>query len=47
VTVTKALDEDGDVRMHHHASDGLSTWEAIGLLTVTLDTLRKAMTDDG
>lgn len=46
VTITKALDADGEVRLLHHATDGLNTWEAIGMCVHTTDVLRKALTDD-
>lgn len=47
VTITKALDAEGSVRLCHHATDGLNTWEAIGMCVHTSDVLRRALTDDG
>lgn len=44
VTITKALDAEGDVRLCHHATDGLNTWEAIGMCIYTSDVLRLALT---
>lgn len=41
--IVKALDEDGEFTFYTRASESLSTWEAIGLLTATLDQLRKAL----
>jgi len=46
VTIVKAVDEDGDVRLVTHADDGISTYEAIGMCVHTTDLLRKALTDD-
>lgn len=42
LVVVKALDEDGDLTFYSRCSDGLSTWEAIGMLITTTDQLRKA-----
>jgi hypothetical protein len=46
VTIIKALDEEGSVRLWHSATDGLNTWEAAGMCIRTLDVLRKALADD-
>jgi hypothetical protein len=48
--VVKCLDEDGRVGLVTRASDELSTWEAIGMLTGALDSLRSFLQecfDDG
>lgn len=45
VVVVTALDTDGDVRLHHAATDGLSSCEAIGMLIHTSDVLRLSLTD--
>ncbi len=45
VVVVTALDTDGDVRLHHAATDGLSSCEAIGMLIHTSDVLRQALTE--
>jgi hypothetical protein len=40
ITITKALDEDSNVCLMYHTSDGLNPWEAVGMLTYTLDAMR-------
>lgn len=51
VVVVKMLDDDGDYRMAHVYSDGVSTWEALGMaramvLQLELE-LTQAMRDMG
>lgn len=46
VVITKGLNEHGEVVMWHRATDGLNSWEALGMCVATADTLRKALADD-
>lgn len=46
VTLTKAVDEDGQTQLLTHADEGISTFEAIGMCVHTTDVLRRALTDD-
>lgn len=46
VVITKGLDENGEVVMWHRATDGLNSWEALGMCIVTADTLRDRLRED-
>lgn len=46
VTVTKALDANGTVRLAMHATDGLNTWEALGMCIYASDGFRRDMEDE-
>lgn len=43
VVVVKALDSNGSVVLCERISDGLSRWEALGMLTTMADTVRTAL----
>lgn len=45
LTITKALNADGDMVLVTEKTEGLSCWEAIGMCVTTADTLRKALVD--
>jgi hypothetical protein len=38
--VVKCLDENGEVALLTRATNGISTWEAVGMLTAALDSQR-------
>lgn len=40
VCVLKAIDEDGDSGVYLRRTPGLAYWDAVGMLTIALDTLR-------
>lgn len=44
LTITKCLNEDGDLILHTAKSDGLNSWEALGMAITTADSLRAALT---
>lgn len=50
VAVVKCLDENGVLRLAVQASDGLTTWEAAGMLLTALDgqreELRRSLEDE-
>jgi hypothetical protein len=39
-TILKCLDENGEVALLTRATEGISTWETVGMLTAALDTQR-------
>lgn len=39
----KVLDEEGEVRLYERCSEGLSTWEALGMATTLADSLRNGL----
>lgn len=43
VYTVKCLDEDGALALVNGASDGLNTWEAMGMATSLADDLRDAL----
>lgn len=43
IEIIKYLDTDGDPVIFHQASDGLRSWEALGMAIYTADTLRRAL----
>lgn len=43
IEIIKAVDQDGELFIQHSATSGLRSWEAIGMLTYTVDTLRRAL----
>jgi hypothetical protein len=47
ITVYKALAEDGTLCIWHSATPGLRTWEALGMLIYSADTLRNALQHEG
>ena len=42
----KCLDEDGSVSLVNGASDGLNTWEALGMVISAADDLRAGLQGD-
>lgn len=47
VVSLKGMDEDGHVSLYELHSDGLSCWEAIGMLTTHADGLRQSLLTSG
>jgi hypothetical protein len=45
VVSLKGLDEDGRVILYERRSDGLSGWEAVGMLMTHADGLRRELVD--
>lgn len=43
VVVMKCMDDEGEVRMAYDTTDSISSWEAIGLLTVVEDSIREEL----
>jgi len=43
VVMVKALDPDGDLVLYERKSDGLTTWEALGMATTFADTARSRL----
>ena len=39
------LDDKGQLRIAHDTTDGLNTWEAIGMVTACGDKLRRLLND--
>lgn len=46
VVVVKGLDSDGDNVVYRCATDGLSTWEALGMAVTLVDNLRHGLSSD-
>lgn len=46
VVSLKGLDENGRVILYERKSDGLSGWEAVGMLMTHADGLRRALIED-
>lgn len=46
VVVSKVLDDVGELRISHAATQGLTTWEAIGMLVTATDKLRQFLQDN-
>ena len=46
IEIIKYLDADGDPVLIHQATDGLRTWEALGMAIYTADTLRRALQEE-
>ena len=44
-TVLKCLDEDGDVALLTRSTDGVRSWDAVGMLTAALDIQRARLRD--
>lgn len=40
IAIIKCLDPDGDICVFTRATDGLSVWDRVGLLTITVDRAR-------
>lgn len=45
VVMVKGLDPNGDTAVFECATDGMSTWEALGMVTACADALRRALSD--
>ena len=45
VVISKMLDDQGELRIAHDATDGLNTWEAIGMVIACADKLRRRLND--
>ena len=39
----KALDENGEIRLFEQTSTGLTTWEALGMVTTLADSMRRRL----
>jgi len=46
VAIIKCLDEDGDPALVLRTTEGLTGWEAVGMLTAALDTQRSDLRED-
>lgn len=44
VVSIKTLDQDGSIAIYERLSEGLSPWEALGMLTTLADSLRDQLT---
>jgi hypothetical protein len=45
VVTIKGLDTDGDITLYERISDGLTSWEALGMVTTLADSLRHGLAD--
>ena len=46
IEIIKAVDADGELFIQHSATPGIRSWEALGMVIYTADTLRKALLDE-